>query len=73
MLWTSSLASGFALQMLVVAIGVQVYLIHEDPLDLGLVGLAEFLPLLVLALPAGQIADRSLAARSSPSASSSGS
>ena len=57
-LWTSSLASGFALQMLVVAIGVQVYLIHEDPLDLGLVGLAEFLPLLVLALPAGQIADR---------------
>jgi MFS family permease len=57
-LWTSSLASGFALQMLVVAIGVQVYLIHEDPLDLGLVGLAEFLPLLVFALPAGQIADR---------------
>ena len=44
--------------MLVVAIGVQVYLIHEDPLDLGLVGLAEFLPLLILALPAGQIADR---------------
>ena len=57
-LWTSSLASGFALQMIVVAIGVQVYLIHEDPLDLGLVGLAEFLPLLILALPAGQIADR---------------
>lgn len=44
--------------MLVVAIGVQVYLIHRDPLDLGLVGLAEFLPLLILALPAGQIADR---------------
>ncbi len=57
-LWTSSLASGFALQMIVVAIGVQVYLIHKDPLDIGLVGLAEFLPLLILALPAGQIADR---------------
>jgi len=57
-LWTSSLASGLALQMLVVAIGVQVYLIHKNPLDLGLVGLAEFLPLLILALPAGQIADR---------------
>jgi MFS family permease len=44
--------------MLVVAIGWQVYAIHDDPLDLGLVGLAEFLPLLILALPAGQIADR---------------
>ncbi len=58
LLWTSSLASGFALQMIVVAIGWQVYVIHKNPLDLGLVGLAEFLPLLVLALPAGQIADR---------------
>jgi MFS family permease len=58
LLWTSSLASGFALQMIVVAIGWQVYAIHKDPLDLGLVGLAEFLPLLILALPAGQIADR---------------
>ena len=44
--------------MLVVAIGWQVYAIHNNPLDLGLVGLAEFLPLLILALPAGQIADR---------------
>jgi MFS family permease len=42
----------------VVAIGWQVYAIHNNPLDLGLVGLAEFLPLLILALPAGQIADR---------------
>jgi len=58
LLWTSSLASGFALQMIVVAIGWQVYAIHKDPLDLGLVGLAEFLPLLILALPAGQVADR---------------
>jgi MFS family permease len=58
LLWTSSLASGFALQMIVVAIGWQVYVIHKNPLDLGLVGLAEFLPLLILALPAGQIADR---------------
>jgi MFS family permease len=58
LLWTSSLANGLALQMLVVAIGWQVYAIHNDPLDLGLVGLAEFLPLLILALPAGQLADR---------------
>ena len=58
LLWTSSLANGLALQMLVVAIGWQVFAIHKDPLDLGLVGLAEFLPLPVLALPAGHLADR---------------
>ena len=40
LLWTSSLANGLALQMMVVAIGWQVYSIHQDPLDLGLVGLA---------------------------------
>ena len=58
LLWTSSLASGLASQMLVVAIGWQVYSIHRDPLDLGLIGLAEFVPLPILALPAGQLADR---------------
>jgi MFS family permease len=44
--------------MVAVAIGWQVYSIHRNPLDLGLVGLAEFVPLPILALPAGQIADR---------------
>ena len=44
--------------MLAVAIGWQVYEIHKNPFDLGLVGLMEFLPLPILALPAGQIADR---------------
>jgi len=58
LLWISSLANGLALQMLVVAIGWQVYEIHRNPLDLGLVGLAEFLPLPILALPAGHLADR---------------
>ena len=51
-------AEAFALQMSFVAIGWQVYSVRENPLDLGLVGLAEFLPLLLLALPAGQLADR---------------
>ena len=41
-----------------VAIGWQVYSVRENPLDLGLVGLAEFLPLLLLAIPAGNLADR---------------
>ncbi len=52
------MANGVASQMIAVAIGWQVYTIHRNPLDLGLVGLAEFLPLPVLALPAGQLADR---------------
>jgi MFS family permease len=44
--------------MVAVAVGWQVYAIDHDPLDLGLIGLAEFVPLLVFALPAGQLADR---------------
>ena len=44
--------------MATVAVGWQVYAVNGDPLDLGLVGLAEFLPLPLLALPAGHLADR---------------
>jgi len=58
LVWTSTLANGLASQMLAVAIGWQVYAIHQNPLDLGLVGLAEFVPLPLLALPAGQLVDR---------------
>jgi len=47
-----------AVQMQSVAIGWQVYAITGDALDLGLIGLAQFLPFVVLVLPAGQIADR---------------
>jgi MFS family permease len=56
--WLSSVATGLALSMSQVAIGWQVYELHGNPLDLGLVGLAEFLPLPLLALPAGHLADR---------------
>jgi MFS family permease len=58
LLWTSSLTGGLASQMIGVALGWQVYAINRNPLDLGLVGLAQFLPLPILALPAGQLADR---------------
>jgi len=58
LLWTSSVATGLGGQMLAVAIGWQVYAIHKHPLDLGLVGLVEFVPLPLLALPAGHLADR---------------
>lgn len=58
LLWSAQLTSRVGGEMLAVAIGWQVYAIHRDPLDLGLVGLAEFVPLPILALPAGQLADR---------------
>lgn len=46
-----------ASQMLVVAVGFQVYDVTGDPLFLGLVGLSQFLPFIVLVLPAGHVAD----------------
>ena len=58
LLWTGMLTSGFAMQMVSVAVGWQVYLIHHRAFDLGLIGLAEFAPVPLLALPAGQLADR---------------
>ncbi len=58
LLWLAMVAMSLANQMTAVAIGWQVYAIRHHPLDLGLIGLAEFLPLPLLALPAGQLADR---------------
>jgi MFS family permease len=58
LLWTAILTMRFAEAMVAVAVGWQVYAIHKNPLDLGLIGLAEFLPLPLLALPAGQLSDR---------------
>ena len=57
-LWSAIFSMRFAENMIAVAVGWQVFAIHKNPLDLGLVGLAEFVPLLVLALPAGHLADR---------------
>jgi MFS family permease len=51
-------AGAFAVQMQTVAVGVQVYTITHDPLDLGLIGLSQFVPFLCFVLIAGQAADR---------------
>jgi MFS family permease len=56
--WFAVLAMWTSLQMLEVAIGWEVYAQHRSALDLGWIGLAEFVPLFLLALPAGQLADR---------------
>jgi len=68
-LWVALLAMGLGSQMIAVAVGWQVYAIHRSALDLGLIGLAEFVPLPLLALPAGQLADRFSRRSSSPARS----
>ena len=45
-------------QMLMVALGWQMYDLTNDPWDLGLVGLFEFVPAFLLTLPAGHTADK---------------
>src|ERR1700722_4451499 len=46
-----------ALEMQSVAVGWQVYEITKRPLDLGLIGLAQFLPGIAFFLPAGHVVD----------------
>lgn len=57
-LWSAVFSTRFAENMIAVAVGWQVYSIRKEPLDLGLIGLCQFLPLPILALPAGNLADR---------------
>jgi MFS family permease len=45
-------------QMMSVAVGWQVYSVTHRPLDLGFVGLAQFVPAFGFSLPAGNLADR---------------
>ena len=47
-----------AMQVQSVAIGWQIYDIERTPLALGLVGACQFVPMFLLTLPAGDIADR---------------
>ena len=54
----SLFAMTLASQLQAVVVGWQVYAITHDPLSLGLLGLAEALPFIAIALPAGYVADR---------------
>jgi MFS family permease len=56
--WWGRLAGTTAQQMLMVALGWQMYELTASAWDLGLVGLLQFVPALVLTLPAGHIVDR---------------
>jgi MFS family permease len=57
-LWYARLAGTAAAQMLMVAIGWQMYELTGSAWDLGLVGLLQFLPALALVLVAGHVIDR---------------
>jgi MFS family permease len=57
-LWFMRLASTGGYQMLAVAIGWQIYALTGSALDLGFVGLIQFIPSVVLTLLIGHAADR---------------
>jgi MFS family permease len=58
LLFTTRLASNSANQMQAIAIGWQVYDLTNSALNLGLIGLVQFMPPLLLMLLAGTVADR---------------
>ena len=56
--WVMRVATAGAYLMQSVAVGWQIYDLTGNPLDLGLVGLVQFFPLVLLAVVVGQIIDR---------------
>src|SRR5215212_3768580 len=56
--WISRVSSTVALQMQAVAVAWQMYDTTHNTLDLGLVGLTQFIPAALFVLVAGHIADR---------------
>jgi MFS family permease len=56
--WLSRVCSAVAFQVSAVAVGWQVYALTASPFHLGMVGLVQFLPMVLLTLVAGYVADR---------------
>ena len=56
--WLSRFLATFATQIVSVAVGWQIYDLTRDPFDLGLVGIIQFAPALLLVLVTGAAADR---------------
>jgi MFS family permease len=55
---SSRVLASVGFQMLGVAVGWQLYELTGSALDLGLVGLVQFVPMVLLTLVVGQVADR---------------
>lgn len=56
--WWARFIAVFAIQIVSVAVGWQIYDLTRDPFLLGLVGLVQFAPSLMLVLVTGSVADR---------------
>ena len=56
--WGARFLNSFAIQIVSVAVGWQIYDETRDPLMLGLVGLVQFAPALIFVLNTGSVADR---------------
>jgi len=56
--WAARFLTTFATMIVSVAVGWQVYDLTRDPFDLGIVGIVQFLPSLLLVLVTGVVADR---------------
>jgi len=52
------LINGFGTNIMIPALGWQIYALTRSPLALGLIGLAVFVPVMLASIPAGQLADR---------------
>jgi MFS family permease len=58
MFWIGRIVSILSFQMLVVAIGWQLYTLTGSALNLGLLGIAQFVPMFILTPLVGHVADR---------------
>ena len=56
--WLARLSGIMGNQMLMVAVAWHMYDVTSSAWDLGLVGLFQFVPALLMTLPAGHVADR---------------
>jgi MFS family permease len=56
--WTARFLATFSTQIVSVAVGWQIYDLTRDPFDLGLVGIIQFAPALLLVLVTGAVSDR---------------
>lgn len=56
--WGARVLASMSFQMLAVAMGWHVYALTKSAFSLGLVGLSQFLPMFLLTLVAGHVADR---------------
>ena len=56
--WSARFLATFSTQIVSVAVGWQIYDLTRDPFDLGLVGIIQFLPSLLLVLVTGAVSDR---------------